>query len=274
MPRAIVYTISPARPASVPSSLGRATHAAFLRLIRDADPGLAARIHDDEGVKPLTVSNVIGLGAGKFTQVDPARRYGLRVTLLTEDLEAIAEDWTPQALGELDLDGHGWRVLARATRSDEDPWAGTARYEELAAPLLERPASLPARWEFTFASPVTFRRKGVNMPLPLPELVFGSLLEKWNAFAPLALPDEARRYAEECLAVSRFTLRSVAGGTSGGALQIGAVGQCGYVAAVRDRYWQACITTLARLALYSGIGAATTRGFGQARLDPPPAPDR
>lgn len=266
MPRAIVYTISPTQATNVPSSIGRAAHAAFLRLIRDADPDLAARIHDDDGVKPLTVSNVIGLGAGKFTRVEPDRRYGLRVTLLTDDLETLAERWTVEALAELDLDGQAWRVLARVTHSAEDPWAGAASYTELAAPLLERPASVPARWTFSFASPVTFRRRGANMPLPLPELVFGSLLEKWNAFAPLALPEEVRRYAEECVTVSRFNLRTVAGATSGGALQIGAIGQCTYLATVRDRYWQACLTTLARLALYSGIGAATTRGFGQARL--------
>lgn len=90
MPRAIVYTISPIQATNVPSSLGRAAHAAFLRLIRDADPDLAARIHDDDGVKPLTVSNVIGLGTGKFTRVEPDRRYGLRVTLLTDDLSRNA----------------------------------------------------------------------------------------------------------------------------------------------------------------------------------------
>lgn len=266
MPSAIVYSLTPANQASVPSSLGRATHAAVLRLIRDADPALAAQIHDDEGVKPLTVSNVGGLGPGKFTRVEPGRSYTLRVTLLTPALEAMAADWTPEALGGLDLDGQQWRVTGRATTGEESPWAGSTSYEELARPLLERPAELPARWELGFVSPVTFRRRGLNMPLPLPELVFGSLLEKWNGFAPIALPEEARRYAEECLAVSRYELRTAASPTSGGALQIGAVGRCTYIAAHRDRYWQACITALARLAFYSGVGAGATRGFGQARL--------
>ncbi|MFQ3663479.1 MAG: CRISPR system precrRNA processing endoribonuclease RAMP protein Cas6 [Chloroflexaceae bacterium] len=266
MPLAIVYTISPLRAGSVPSSLGRATHAAFLRLIRDADADLAGRLHDDEGVKPLTVSNVGGLGSGRLSDVAPDRRYTLRVTLLSEELERMATAWTPEALGELDLDGQPWRVLARATRGDEDPWAGAASYEELAALLLERPGSLPSRWDLSFNSPVTFRRRGMNMPLPLPELVFGSLLDKWNAFAPLALPEEVRRYAEECLAISRYDLRTVASPTSGGALQIGAVGRCSYIATTGDRYWRAVVTTLARLAFYSGVGAGATRGFGQARL--------
>jgi CRISPR-associated endoribonuclease Cas6 len=266
MPTAIVYTIRPRAAGSVPSSLGRATHAAVLRLIQAVDPALSARIHDEEGVKPLTVSNVQGLGGGRFSQVSPERDYTLRVTLLTPELERIAADWTPEQIGALDLDGVWWQVVGRASQHDEHPWAGVASYEQLAAPLLDRPAELPTRWEIQFAAPVTFRRRGVNLPMPMPELVFGSLLEKWNSFAPISLPDEVRRFAEERLAVSRYDLHTLAGPTSGGALQIGAVGRCTYVAVGHDRYWQACISTLARYAHYAGVGAGAARGFGQARL--------
>lgn len=31
-------------------------------------------------------------------------------------------------------------------------------------------------------------------------LLFDGLLRKWNAFSPIALPEEAKRYAEECMA--------------------------------------------------------------------------
>ncbi len=266
MPTAMVYIIRPLQAGSVPSSLGRATHAAILRLIREADPDLAATIHDEGGVKPLTVSNVQGLGNGRFSQVDPERDYYLRVTLLSPELEAIAQTWTPDVVERFDLDGTWWQVVARTSNTDEDRWAGQASYTDLAAPLLERPTNLPQRWEFQFAAPVTFRRQGINVPVPLPELVFGNLLEKWNTFAPMALPDEVRRFAEERLAINRYDLRTVAGPTSGGALQIGAIGRCSYIAVGHDRYWQACITTLARFARYAGIGAGTARGFGQARL--------
>jgi CRISPR-associated endoribonuclease Cas6 len=266
MPTAYVYQLRPSVAATVPASLSRATHAAVLRLIDAERPELAARIHDDDGPKPLTVANIGGLGRGRSVPVDPERDYTLRVTLLTDELEQLATGWTPEALGELDIDGLLWRVTGRIATPAEERWAGSASYMELAAPLLERPPELPQRWEISFATPVTFRRKGLNMPFPLPELVFGSLLERWNAFSPVALPEEVRRYAEECLAISRYELRSVAGPTSGGALQIGGVGRCTYRAMHHDRYWQACITSLARFAFYAGVGAGTTRGFGQARL--------
>ncbi len=266
MPVSLVFTIRPLAAAQTPASLGRAAHAAVLRLINDANPALAAQIHDDDGPKPLTVSNVIGLEARNHTaHVHPDRWLRLRVTLLTPALEAIAATWRPDALAPLDLDGLLWRVEAVTANPVDDPWAGSAAYEKLASAVINRSAA-PSRWTFEFATPVTFRQRGLNQPLPLPALTFGSLLERWNAFAPIAFPDEVRRFAEECIAVSRFDLRSRSEPTKGGIPQIGAVGRVTYAAVNRDRYWLACIDALARFALFGGIGASTTRGYGQARL--------
>jgi CRISPR-associated endoribonuclease Cas6 len=267
MPTACVFTLRPVVGHSAPASLTRATHAAVLRLVAAADPALAARLHDDEGLKPITVSNVLGMAAhGSTVEVSPEREYGLRVTLLSSETERIVASWTPEAIGALDLDGQAWRVERVTTVATEHPWAGQSSYEGLAAPALLRAEGGPTRWVLEFASPVTFRQRGLNMPLPTPDLVFGSLLDKWNAFAPLALPEEVRRFAAECLAVSRFELSSVGEPAKQGALQIGAVGRCTYTAVNRDRYWLACIETLAHFAFFSGIGAGTARGFGRSRV--------
>jgi CRISPR-associated endoribonuclease Cas6 len=106
---------------------------------------------------------------------------------------------------------------------------------------------------------------GINQPLPLPSLVFGSLIDRWNILAPLPLPAEVRAAADELL-VNNFALRSVPARTKDGALQIGAVGHCTYSAAHPGSAWLAGIDLLARFAFYSGVGAGTARGFGQARL--------
>jgi len=267
MPTACIFTLRPVSTHGAPASLARAAHAAVLRLVAAADPALAARLHDDEGLKPITVSNVLGMAArGPTATVSPEHEYGLRVTLLSPEVEPIVANWTPAAIGTLDLDGQEWRVERVTTAATDHPWAGQASYEGLAAPALLRAEGGPTRWVLEFAAPVTFRQRGLNMPLPTPDLVFGSLLDKWNAFAPLALPEEVRRFAAECLAVSRFELHSVAEPAKNGALQIGAVGRCTYAAVNRDRYWLACIETLAQFAFYSGVGAGTARGFGRARV--------
>lgn len=266
MPLALMFTLRPHTAARMPANLSRAAHAAILRLIDAADPPLAARIHDDDGPKPLTVSNVLGLDAHGHAAVHPERDYGLRLTLLNPALEALAERWHPAALAPIDLDGVLWDVEQVTANPADHPWAGAATYESLAAPALLAATPPPARWTFEFAAPVTFRQRGLSQPLPTADLTFGSLLDKWNAFAPLALPEEVRRFAAECIAVSRFDLASRAEPTKGGVPQVGAVGRVTYVAVNRDRYWLACIDTLARFAFYSGVGAGTARGFGRARL--------
>ncbi len=144
------------------------------------------------------------------------------------------------------------------------PWAAQTSYEALAAPWLLGRAQPERKITLQFASPTTFKSGGKNVPVPLPEWVFGSLLEKWNAFAPVALPGEARRFAAECLALSRYEL-----GTRGlplkDGVKIGAVGQATYTALNNDRYWLSLMNLLADFALYAGVGAGTTMGLGQCR---------
>ncbi len=102
------------------------------------------------------------------------------------------------------------------------------------------------------------------MPLPLPELVFGSLCDRWNAFSPVALSSEMRAYCASSVGISRFDLRSSALPSVDGSLQIGAVGEVTYNALRYDRYWMAAIGLLSTYAFYAGIGRGTTAGFGQA----------
>ncbi len=267
MPIALMFTLRPEVAAQVPASLGRATHAAILALIARNNPALAEKLHGCGGTKPLTISNLLGSTArGNTMQVVPNREYGLRVTLLSTELEEIAATWTPDSIGTLELDRMCWNITAISTDTRVNPWAGQSSYEGLAAPALLNTNEGPGRWVIEFAAPVTFRRGGINVPLPTPDLVFGSLLDKWNALAPLSLPESVRSFAAEQLAVSRFDLRSVGEPIKNGAWQIGALGRCTYTALNHDRYWLACIEVLARFAFYAGVGAGTTRGFGRARL--------
>ena len=151
------------------------------------------------------------------------------------------------------------------------PWAASDDYQSLAARYLLPSGPLPAsRWTFVLASPTAFRSQGQTQPLPLPGLFFGSLVKRWNAFAPVALPEEGvKRYAEEMVVISRFSLRSAPGWDRGQGerrgLRIGSIGKIAYSARNRDRYWLSALGLLAAFALYSGVGAQTTMGMGQVR---------
>jgi CRISPR-associated endoribonuclease Cas6 len=165
----------------------------------------------------------------------------------------------------LELDRQPFRVEATCLDAAAQPWAGASAYSELAAAQLVGPAPAPRQIGLSFTSPTAFRSQERHMPLPLPELVFGSLLERWNAFSPLAFPAEVKRYAAECLAISRFDLTSRPVPAKEGGLRVGAVGQITYVTLNYDRYWMSVLHALAAFALYSGVGVATATGLGQCR---------
>ena len=127
------------------------------------------------------------------------------------------------------------------------------------------PEPPPRRIAFQWASPTAFRSNGRDLPLPIPELVFGGLLERWNAASPAAFPPEARRYAAECLGVTRYDLQTRTAQMKEGAQRVGAVGQVSFTTFSYDRYWMGVLHALAGFSLYAGVGAGVSHGMGQSR---------
>lgn len=261
----LVMILKVEQPTTFPPYLGRASHAAFLRLIAEADPGLAQRLHAPDERRPFTCSDLWGVRRRRDEMVlTPEQEVFLRYTGLNADVSQHLVRLAQHPPTRIELDGVPFTVCRATLDPAEHPWAGRSTYEELAACHLlnVEPAS---RVELEFLSPTTFRSGGLNVPLPLPGLVYEGLMEKWNAFAPVSVPVEIRRFAEECLAISRCELstRPVAG--KGEAIQIGFVGRCRYTAVNRDHYWLGIIQLLTDYAFYAGVGYQTTTGMGQAR---------
>lgn len=270
----LVLTVRPTTAVSMPGALGRAAHAALLRAIAARDPALAAALHVEGGVRPFTCSSLRGRRANGA--VLPEANYTLRYTALTAELAAVMQELF--AAGEtIELDTVPFVIQRVTDDAREHPWATRTTYEQLGMRwLLARETPAP-RIVLSFASPTAFRSQDKAQIFPLPELVFGSLLDKWNAFAPTALPDETRRFAAECLAVSRIQLSSRAAPFKGeGVVKFGAVGTVTYAVLNRDRYWMSLINLLADFARFAGVGASTALGMGQCRRLPeerPPARD-
>jgi CRISPR-associated endoribonuclease Cas6 len=266
VPVALMFVLRPLRPARPDAALGRAAQAMALQLIAEANPALAAVLHNESAARPLTVTPPLNPDGQTPTIVTPDHTYGLRLALAGAELERLAAQWEAHPPQQLAFGDVAWQVEQVTSNGVQHPWAGRAGYSELVAAGVAAEEARVRRWALEFAAPVTFRRKGMNMPLPLPELVFGSLLDRWNATAPLPLPGELREYAAEQVAVERLELRSVRMVGKGGVPQIGAVGRCSYVLAGKDTSMAGIIETLCRAAFYSGVGAGTTRGMGLTRL--------
>lgn len=267
----LVCHVRPERPATLPPHLGRAAHAALLRLLHEADPSLAAQLHDEDGPKPFTCTSLVG-PRGRAGEVEPRGRYWLRFTALNDAVAHALDAWARGGSQQVELDGVAFAVEEIARTPAQHPWAAESTYEELAARwLIPRPPggeaeqAVPWRIGLQFTTPTAFRSGGKQIPVPLPDLVFGSLVERWNAYAPITLAEEARRYGAECVAISRYVLRSRAVGYKESAIKVGATGECWYSALNRDHYWLAVLNLLADFAFWSGVGAQTAIGMGQVR---------
>ena len=86
----VVLTLQAQQSALLPANLGWASPALFLRLLNDATPELAARLHDIQGPRPFTCSTLWGARAsGKQMPVSPQDTLFLRYTVLTEELAQL-----------------------------------------------------------------------------------------------------------------------------------------------------------------------------------------
>ncbi|MGQ9666035.1 MAG: CRISPR system precrRNA processing endoribonuclease RAMP protein Cas6 [Anaerolineae bacterium] len=254
----------------MPLNLGRASHALFLRLVRERDAGLAGELHDAQGPKPFTCSNLVGgRRRGPHLAVSPDSPLWLRFTGLTKPVSYVLQDIAAHPPAEIELDGRPLRLRRAALDPDLHPWAGQDDYPAMLQRFLLSAGKPPERRiTIHFASPTAFHSGGRNVPLPLPHLIFGSLLERWQAFADMPISAELRRYAEEMVALARYDLRTRILPFKEGAYQVGFVGQATFLAMNQDRYWVGALHLLAAFAFYAGVGYQTAVGMGQARPAP------
>ncbi len=262
----LVFSLATEHPQALPPHLGRASHSLLLRLVEAFAPALSDALHEPNQPRPFTCSTLWGARRrGGSLHLEPGATYYLRFTGLTEPISAHLQAWAKEPPETVELDNAPLRVVEATLDAEVHPWAGSTTYEALSSPHLlaqQRPSSHAG---IEFAAATAFRSSGRTVPLPLPELVYGGLVARWNHFAPVSVSDEVRRYAEECLAISRYRLRTVAVKAKGKSVQIGFVGRCRYTALNRDRYWLGLIQMLTDYCFYAGIGYQTTAGLGQAR---------
>ena len=168
------------------------------------------------------------------------------------------------------------RVLA--TAASGELWAGYASFEE----IYDRASEENRTFCFDFSAPTFFKRGGgpaypdLTVPLPLPELVFGSLLQNWNRFSPMPF-DNAALIKDLC--AHHMEISHWRGGSESARLVFrngkatyqtvmvpGFVGRCSIrLVGSHDSRLIKALNALANLAFYSGVGAKTTMGFGVAR---------
>jgi CRISPR-associated endoribonuclease Cas6 len=265
----IILELSATITTTIPASMGHQAHALFLDLVKQVDPALSSRLHNEPEYRPFTVSMLGGVNIrnGKaFLQM--GQSYRLRVTLLDgghlwQSLSVYFLEANPITLRLDKAEFTLTRVLSTSS-ADIMGWAGYADWQTLAATLPRRDITM------RFASPSAFSMGDRRFALfPEPILLWDSLMRSWNRYAPevlhidkTAMRDFVTRHVTvsdynlhtTCLYFPKYTQR-------------GFIGTCSYSIQETTDECAPQLSALAEFARYSGVGYKTTMGMGQTRIE-------
>jgi CRISPR-associated endoribonuclease Cas6 len=283
MLRSILISLTAESSYPILGALGRPIQAWFLGQLTRSHASLAARLHDEQGLKPYTVSTLLdergrSLRAGSW--LEPGQECLLRITVLNEELSEVLEKKVIRRLqNHLTLYKMDFRVDGIYTKHAEHEWAGEAAFSEIAQNT--KTVSADSRVRMEFASPTAFRNNGLDICAPSSGQIFRSLWEKWNTFAPepMQIHEFWPPFANDCILVDELTAVNTthwefAEGARGAAT--GFTGTVGFSLIPKGKvkkdwreYWDGSAIVmqfLANFAFYCGIGHHTTIGMGQSRV--------
>ncbi len=286
---AFVLRLVPEQPSRLAEIYGHQAQALFYELVRQVDPELANALHAPAQSKPFTVAildrrhetgdtrHETGEEKGKTStpatshltsRVSRLTFVDLRVTLVGADLfgpftRALLEQTTRPAmhLGTIAL------TLGDVCGTPgSHVWAG---YDSFAA--LSARAQPAQRVALRFATPTAIGQgvrdngKPRHALLPTPDLIFGSLMRRWNDLCPEALRIDTQAaeaaWRETLVSYARIETQQFMLGKSP---QKGFVGSCTYELPP-DPAQARLLALLADASFFLGLGIKTARGMGVVR---------
>lgn len=265
----LIFTLTAAAPTSVPRYSARVLHASFLRWLERDHAELVAQLHDANHVRPYTLSNLQGElmpnSRDERLRIEAGATVWFRLTAMEEFflqcVFASIEKYKtgPQPDDRRLVPGPIYYSL------DQHPWADLSSFAQIAQTVARESSGQPLRQHVTlrFHSATCFIENKQALPLPVPNHVFGYLLNKWQLASPFALPlDEVQHFVESIhLSHAKIETEQVD-------LQkyqrTGFTGEARFALhpALPENYRQA-LHMLAKFAFFSGVGSHTTMGMGQ-----------
>ncbi len=263
MPYSLVINLTPISPLSPNYLSGRHLHALFLTLVSSVDPELGNYLHKSQVDKafvlsPFQISGKSHKIVWSHTKPIP---YGIpcwfRISLLDDTLFGkLTQLWLnlnpkhPWHLGSADL--HITSILG--TPQLTQPWANSCSYQQ----LYEQSSETERSFHFTLTTPTAFRNGQYDTALPTPDVVFNSLLRRWNKYSKIPFDS----FSITAIFPSFFDIHTEIV-TDSRSKFIGCVGNIQYrlLGEVEPSQIKQ-INTLANYALYCGIGRKTTMGMG------------
>jgi len=280
MPYAIVIHAIPRTDLPIAHAQGKILHGVFYELLQKASAVKGDEVHSVEGLKPFSTALLLSERQRRAESIRAGEELKVRFTFLDDAIYPLLARYF---LSTPDLDFELVRTELTVSRILSTPqsgeeWAGCTSFAELDA----NASDSEKQFSFHFATPAFFKRGGgpaypdLIVPLPLPDLVFGSLLRNWNQFSPSSFV-EANLLKEMCSHHLEMTHHRITSQLARLVFQRGDgqyrtttfpgfVGSCSFrLVELHDRSIIKTLNMLADFAFYAGVGAKTTMGFGVSR---------
>lgn len=259
---AAVLELSACESGFLPESHGRLLHAAFLNYICACDNSLSKRLHD-ESSKSFSLSELAMKvkPVNKVYKISSGLKARWRICALGD---VVGEVLSCLKIGESIRVGKiNFKIDDIFCSPELFPGTGVTSSDELRDYCAS--ASAADRVTIGFMSPASFRVDDKDYPFPKPELVFGSLADRWNRVegeqvydtgkikeiaSAYLIPDnwkgETRRvYFGKGREFTRFT------------------GSFSYRLNLLPPEYRVLFAVLAEFGSYAGVGRLTAQGLGQ-----------
>lgn len=280
MPYAIVIHAFPRTDLPVAHAQGKILHGLFYEILQKASAAKGDEVHSVAGLKPFSTALLLNERQRRAEHIRTGEELKIRFTFLDDSLYPILARYF---LSAPDLSFELVRteltvVRILSTPQSGEEWAGCATFEE----ICEHASEEEKQFSFQFTTPTFFKRGGgpaypdLIVPLPLPDLLFGSLLRNWNQFSPTSFV-EATLLREVCAHHLEVTHHRITSQLARMVFQQedgryrtttfpGFVGACSFrLVDLHDPSIVKTLNALADFAFFCGIGARTTMGCGVAK---------
>ncbi len=181
----------------LPHPCGHLLHAALLKMIKSDDPAMSEQLHAESQVKQFAISTLWPRVRAKGDRLVIPKYTECRFRICTigrETFDAFSKAVFPRLASHMPmiLSGRNFYLLSAGMESQ---YGGIASFSDLWA---DKGTSIMMR----FTSPTTFRRRGLNVPLPDPTLVYGSLWQRWQAFSDVHVSEEGEEKQDDAKAIT------------------------------------------------------------------------
>ncbi|MCM1983754.1 CRISPR-associated endoribonuclease Cas6 [Lyngbya confervoides] len=253
-------TLQPNQADSLSVQYAVGLHAWLLNQVKQDDPALATKMHDNQTEKSFSISRFHSLTFDRTQSltISPSHTYEWQINGFSSPFVQWLSHWVKRQPKRLHLYQQTWQIKAIAI-------ALTATtYSTLWSRRQTQSISL------SFLSPTSFRRHGHHIPLPNPPHLLASYLRRWNQFAPRTFdPAPFLDWVDQHVMISRHELKTTRTTAGKQGLFTGFLGNIELVldaSAQQKPDFVRLFYALCRLAPYCGTGHKTTHGLGYTRL--------